>query len=921
MIFLAPALLLGLVALPALWWLIRATPPAPRTQRFPSLIILERLTPNHQDAARSPLWLFLLRLCAVALIIFGLARPILPGHPPLENAQDLTIILDDGWTSTPHWAARITAAEAAGNAALLHHHHVTLLRSAPTADGFLPHPFHPDSPQEWSDMLHHLQPQPWPIDRAALIKRLPTRPQPTESLLLISDGIATPQDHALLDNIAPYTTQADLRWPLCDVALLSIQSATDHTQQASILQAKACAQRMFTLHALTEQGGTLAKFTLPSQTSTALALAPALRHQLDHFTLDGDYGLAGQYHLGDAGHRRPVGVLPTPGDATPLTGSAFFLNQALDTIAERHSVPSTALPTTPLSVLIATDGALSGDSTREHVLAWVKQGGTLIRFAGPGLAAQASTPTPNTEPNTAQPTDPLIAVPLMNGLRQLGGPMSWGKPQALAAFAPNSPFYGLPIPTDVTITKQVLAQPTPDLSSHVWAALTDGTPLVTAQNYGNGEIILFHVTASPDWSNLPLSGLFPSMLERLIARSAGIAQSDTGALSLWRAFDAHGTLIEAPPAAQPLTMATMSRTSVTVQHPAGLYGPIHGTHALNLGDNAPPLSAAPLFGTPITPHGLQVHTPLAPFAFIAGLGVLIIDMLLSLYRRGLLRRRTALLVLVLTLSTIAPPRAQADDDTTKSNAPAGALETHLAYIETGNPDIDNISRMGLQGLSDYTSTRSSALLGGPIGVQPGRDDLAFYPLLYWPITTDIQADPDRTKALNNFMEHGGILLIDELGAGTDIDPGHKNAIRDALKRATDGLMVPPLAKLNDQHVLSHTFYLMHGSYPGRIAGQPVYVAQTGDEANDGVSPVIIGNAGWAYAWAIDNTGNHPYATIPGGDEQRTIAYRFGLNMIVYALTGNYKSDQAHYPEMLHRLGQSATSNSNPSDDTDGDDAP
>ncbi|WP_240775288.1 DUF4159 domain-containing protein [Neokomagataea tanensis] len=512
----------------------------------------------------------------------------------------------------------------------------------------------------------------------------------------------------------------------------------------------------------------------------------------------------------------------------------------------------------------------------------------------------------------------------MNGLRQLGGPMSWGKPQELADFSATSPFNGLTIPSDVTITRQVLAQPTPDLNTHVWAALKDGTPLVTANAYGNGEIVLFHITASPDWSNLPLSGLFPSMLERLIARSAGISTTENGTLPLWRAFDAQANLVPAPAAAQSLTSAEFTTTAVSVRHPAGLYGPPHGTHALNVGDHASALTSAVFFGTPITPDGLRGQTSFAPFLFILGFLLLFADMLLSLKRRGLMSlKRVIPSLLCLALVQAFSGQIHAADPST-NQPPEGALQTHLAYVETGNPSIDDVSRRGLQGLSDYASTRSSALFGSPIGVHPGQDDLAFYPLLYWPITTDIQADADRTKALNSFMEHGGILLIDELGAGTDIDPGHSTAIREALKRATDGLMVPPLAKLTDQHVLSHTFYLMHGNYPGRIAGQPVYVAQTGDEANDGVSPVIIGNAGWAYAWAIDDTGGHPYATIPGGDDQRTIAYRFGMNMIIYALTGNYKSDQAHYPEMLKRLGKSDGSpaaQDDTSQDTDGDDAP
>jgi len=118
-------------------------------------------------------------------------------------------------------------------------------------------------------------------------------------------------------------------------------------------------------------------------------------------------------------------------------------------------------------------------------------------------------------------------------------------------------------------------------------------------------------------------------------------------------------------------------------------------------------------------------------------------------------------------------------------------------------------------------------------------------------------------------------------------------------------------------------HLLHSGFPGRVNSQPVYVARNGDEANDDVSPVIIGNGDWAHAWAVDASGNHPYAVLPGGDDQRTQAYRFGVNMVLYALTGNYKSDQAHYPEMLHRLGQDNPDTQSPSVGTDEDeeDAP
>ena len=72
---------------------------------------------------------------------------------------------------------------------------------------------------------------------------------------------------------------------------------------------------------------------------------------------------------------------------------------------------------------------------------------------------------------------------------------------------------------------------------------------------------------------------------------------------------------------------------------------------------------------------------------------------------------------------------------------------------------------------------------------------------------------------------------------------------------------------------------------------------------DDVSPLIVGGNDWAAAWATDEEGRPLYATIPGGERQRTLAYRFGVNAIMYALTGNYKGDQVHVPAILERLGQ------------------
>jgi hypothetical protein len=69
--------------------------------------------------------------------------------------------------------------------------------------------------------------------------------------------------------------------------------------------------------------------------------------------------------------------------------------------------------------------------------------------------------------------------------------------------------------------------------------------------------------------------------------------------------------------------------------------------------------------------------------------------------------------------------------------------------------------------------------------------------------------------------------------------------------------------------------------------------------------VIVGGHDWAAAWAINADGTPMFRIGSGlaGEQQREIAYRFGINLITHVLTGNYKSDQVHVPALLERLGQ------------------
>jgi hypothetical protein len=131
-----------------------------------------------------------------------------------------------------------------------------------------------------------------------------------------------------------------------------------------------------------------------------------------------------------------------------------------------------------------------------------------------------------------------------------------------------------------------------------------------------------------------------------------------------------------------------------------------------------------------------------------------------------------------------------------------------------------------------------------------------------------------------------------------------------LRRLIAKLDLPPLEPVPSDHVLTKTFYLLR-DFPGRWDGGKVWVealppAEPGAAASparggDGVSPVIIGGNDWAAAWAVDAQGQPVVDVAPGGARQRELAIRFGINLVMYTLTGNYKADQVHVPALLQRL--------------------
>ena len=895
MIFAAPWVLLALPALPLLWWLLRVTPPAPRRETFPAIRLLLGLEATEETSARTPWWLLALRVIAAGLVIVGLARPVLDAGSHLPGSGPVLLVVDDGWAAAGDWARRMQAADAVLDRAEREGRRAALLATADGEDAAAP-AITPAMPTaDLRARLAALRPKPWPADRAAAAGALAGWQQHGSAVVYIGDGVAEAGDAAFARALAaagPVTTIGETMGSemVSGARLLLPPRAEADRLIARVAQVpRDAASPEAVVLAQSGDGRSLARASIAippgsTEAEAAIVLPPELRNRLARLVLEGQASAGSVALLDERWRRRPVGLLA--GDAaaaeSPLLGQLYYLRRALSPFTELREGALATLLSRELSVLILADRVIGDGEENDALTEWVRKGGLLVRFAGP---------------RTAEHPDRLLPVRLLEGDRQLGGALSWAQPAALAAFPPTSPFAGLAVPEEVRVTRQVLAEPAADLSQHSWATLTDGTPLVTESTLGAGRIVLFHVTANADWSDLPLSGLFVEMLRRLVALSAGVANDESAAvLAPAEILDGFGQFAPAPPAATGLAGNAFATTEASPHHPPGLYGPENGRRALNLGAALPPLrAAAPIAGARSEPlDALPGERAVGPWLLALALALFAVDLVLSLALRGLLRPRLAGLALLLALGPL-PARAQDAADRYP------ALATRLAYVATGDAQADAVSRAGLAGLSDYVNRRTAATLAQPVAVTPGQDDLSFYPLLYWPIVPGV-ATPDAAAiaSLNDYMAHGGIILIDTRngGSGEGFAPGADAA----LQKVGHDLLIPPLAPLTTEHVLARAFYLLQ-DFPGRYDGDTVWVQRDQDRANDSVSPVVIGGNDWAAAWAVDRQGQNPYAVMPGGARQRTLAYRFGVNLVMYALTGNYKGDQVHVPAILERLGQ------------------
>jgi hypothetical protein len=928
----APLALAGLALLPVIWWLLRVTPPRPELEVFPPLKILARVLKNETTPRKTPWWLLVLRMLLAGALIFAVADPVLNPVTRLGKTDGpLVIVMDNGWISQRITESQIRTAmsliaEAANNDQTIYV--ASTLQMPDAAIG----PF--DAPAA-RQLLATVKTVAATADRKAAIASLLTKIPENATIAILSDGVALKDDEIAFKQLEK-SKPASLLWFTPDnVPFTAISNVTN---QADALEIEVAHLGMIasplTIAAFDSKGRRIGETTASfgakdSSTMVRLSAPFELRNDIQSLTIQGERHAGATFVMDEDLKRKRVAILSGGEDeqTSPILASTYYVRKALEPFAdivvpqsrELNAGLSEVLETRPSIIVMADTGTVPQTAT-VALEKWIQSGGVLIRFAGPRLAAATQ--------------DQFLPVILRQGERALGGSMSWTEPQTIAEFSRNSPFATLSLPQDVAVKRQVLAEPEPDLARKTWASLKDGTPLVTAGDRGKGTIILFHVSPQATWSNLPISGSFVDMLRQILSlahsQANGTAAVQNGSLNPWRVISPTGSIVPASSFAKPVQFTSAKKPVPTYENPPGLYGNEDGAVALNL------LVRGTKFEYSVMP---KLNINVEKRAYVGGenqslkgalLGLaallLILDGLIMAYMAGRRQtskstfiQKTAAMALIAIIFLPAMPFDLARAQTTDArNGDAQAIQavsqTRLAFIKSGNIETDKIALEGLQGLTLFLKDKTALEPADPVGIDPETDELAFYPILYWPVDADAPM-PSKT-ALENidaYMQAGGSVLFDTRDQGIssfsladDTSPASTR-----LRAILETMNTPPLEPVPSDHVLTKSFFLLD-NFPGRYNESPLWVEQVLDTVSgqdrpvrtgDGVTPILITGNDFASAWALTADGLAVYPTEGGDQDQRVMSLRAGVNIVMYTLTGNYKSDQVHIPSLLERLGQ------------------
>ena len=591
-----------------------------------------------------------------------MAHPLLNRGSEFVGSGPVVLVVDDGWGAGRGWADReaamlalIDRADRAGKPVIV------LTTAKPSGDD----PIAASGVLRAADarrMARAIKPKPWPVDRAAAAKAVENlRLDGSATVVWLSDGLAGTGRDAValaeaLQRVGSLEVYADERGKLSRLVLEPQSQGTDLV--VPVLRATTLSAPEFALRAVGDNGKLLAQQTgrfadNAVRAEVKLELPGEIRNEITRVEIEAEASAGATFLIDERWRRRPVGVFSgeTAERAQPLLSDLYYVERALNPVSELRRGTVDELLGRTLAVMVLADVGKLTDSQVQKLEEWIERGGVIVRFAG--AAAR------NRRARQADPGAVCVRAGASWAASCRGKGRLRSRPSRRRAPSP-----GLAIPPDVRIERQVLAEPSIELDQKTWARLTDGTPLVTAEKRGKGFVVLVHTTANAEWSNLPLSGLFVQMLQRLVGLSQGIAgESEAGVLAPIETMNGFGRLESPPSTVAPIEAAKFAETKPAPRTPPGYYGREGARRALNLASSVTEVKPLPELPSGVTSQTYPAtgELDLKPWLLLAALLIALFDLAISFFLRGLVpvrvaRAGAAMLALLPSCSAAAPKR-------------------------------------------------------------------------------------------------------------------------------------------------------------------------------------------------------------------------------------------------------------------------
>ncbi len=885
--------LAALLLVPIIWWISRIIPPKPKTLSLPSAYFLLGLESGKNSANDAPIWLKILRMFALSALIIGIANPmiILEKVQNNEATNRIIILIEDSYTAANNYENTRSAIKSAFENLRITNNGQTQFHIIPISIGILEKDITIGALDinEAENLALNIQPKPFFFNHknaATSIEKLNQKAK----IYYFADGLIHENTELLLKELSANAIDEVQLYvpPLIEAsALKSVVQKSNTIEFEYVAASKSSnvfvdfySSNNIVLASVKGENG-FGRLFLESINQT-------IARKIAYARIRGTQSASAVFLLDSFDRRALVGIEKPTEAEQPLLSDTNYIAAASKQFADVYQAEIKDLAQSDANAIIIGDRAGFSKQEADALKKFIDKGGLLVRYIGPQAISV--------------PNDELVTAPFAPEPRNIKDALNI-EPISISPFSANSPFFGIEPPKGAVPTNIAKLMDSED-SVNIWARLSDGTPFISARKFGKGEIIAIHTSAAPYWSDIAYSGLQPALLKRIISRAnspilpSNIRQSDLP-MSAVKLIDGFGNLQSPPKPNPPIDMAK-SKSPIW----PGIYENIEARtirQAYEQGTSFKAISEFPSNFETLKDNQTGA-IKLQPLLLLMALLGLLFDWLYSIglfaklitkfevYLRKLANFRLRfqahkLVIFALFMFLIGADFSYAEPNN-QNNLKPNPNGVKLAYLKTNDAANNAIMMRGLENLQIALNARTSVQAGPIIGLDASNDELALYPIIYWRLGNNpMPQSPIAQQRLNQFMRNGGLLFIDTRGAGLN-----QNLARQNVQIALSGLVVPPLEQVTQDHVLAKSFYLLYG-FPGNFQNAKLWAqsrASLSASANDGVSPIVIGDGDYALAWG----------TL--GHQNRNSALNVGINIYLYALTGQYKADQVHVPAILER---------------------